>query len=266
VRVLTWNLWGRFGPWEQRLPAIAAVLASTGADVVCLQEVWGVEGGDDQAEVLARPLGMEVAARTPARFRNGLTFGNAILSRHPAHDGSSHTLVAGDGNPGHRTLLRAVVRTSAGPVPVYCTHLAYRFDESALRQRQLAQVATIVADHRGDPDVDHPAVLCGDLNAVPTSDEIRMLTGEAPPTVAGLTFTDAWAVVGNGPGWTWDADNPHQSDAYWPRRRLDYVLVSWPRPRPLGNPLRAALVGTDAVDGVVPSDHYGVVVDLAGTD
>ena len=38
VRVLTWNVWGRFGPWQQRQAAIAAVLAAAEADVVCLQE------------------------------------------------------------------------------------------------------------------------------------------------------------------------------------------------------------------------------------
>jgi len=33
VRVLTWNLWWRFGPWRQRHDAIAAVLAE--AQPVC---------------------------------------------------------------------------------------------------------------------------------------------------------------------------------------------------------------------------------------
>jgi len=38
--------------------------------------------------------------------------------------------------------------------------------------------------------------------------------------------------------------------------------VSWPRPKPLGNPRRAWLAGVDPVDGVWPSDHAAVVVDL----
>jgi endonuclease/exonuclease/phosphatase family metal-dependent hydrolase len=105
-------------------------------------------------------------------------------------------------------------------------------------------------------------VLCGDFNAVPTADEIRLLTGESPPPLQGLVFNDAWAAVGAGPGYTWDATNPHLADAYWPRRRLDYVFVSWPRPKPIGNPVAATLIGTEPVDGVVPSDHYGLQVDL----
>jgi len=38
-----------------------------------------------------------------------------------------------DGTPGHRTAVWARVDTGVGPVLVVCTHLAYRFDESALR-------------------------------------------------------------------------------------------------------------------------------------
>lgn len=262
MRVLTWNLWWRFGPWEARQAAIAAVLAAADADVVCLQEVWGVEGGEDQAELLAASLGMEVV-RSPQHFHRGLSFGNAVLSRLPITETACDPLDQSDGTPGHRSVLFARVAAPGGPVPVFCTHLAYRFDESALRRTQLQRIAELVAERRGDPERDHPALLCGDLNAVPTSDEVRMLTGETAPPVPGLTFTDAWAVVGDGPGWTWDAANPYQVDAFWPRRRLDYVLVSWPRPKPRGNPRTAALVGIEPVDGVVASDHYGVAVDLA---
>jgi endonuclease/exonuclease/phosphatase family metal-dependent hydrolase len=51
-------------------------------------------------------------------------------------------------------------------------------------------------------------------------------------------------------------------DSAWPERRLDYVMVGWPRARPAGNPVRARLFGVEPHDGVVPSDHYGVAVDL----
>src|SRR4051812_45210039 len=38
LRLLTWNVWGRFGPWEQRQTGIAAILAEQAPDVVALQE------------------------------------------------------------------------------------------------------------------------------------------------------------------------------------------------------------------------------------
>jgi Endonuclease/Exonuclease/phosphatase family len=40
VRIATWNVWGRYGPWEARLPAITETLRRVDADIVGLQEVW----------------------------------------------------------------------------------------------------------------------------------------------------------------------------------------------------------------------------------
>ena len=34
LRVMSWNLWWQFGPWEKRLPAIAATLAAVDADAL----------------------------------------------------------------------------------------------------------------------------------------------------------------------------------------------------------------------------------------
>ena len=83
-------------------------------------------------------------------------------------------------------------------------------------------------------------------------------------------MSDAWEQVGEGPGWTWRRENPHVTDSAWPNRRLDYVLVSWPRPKPVGNSSIARLVGTEPVDvdgePVWASDHAGVVVDLLTTN
>src|SRR5262249_46865939 len=53
LRIATWNLWWRFGPWELRQPAIEATMRRIGADVWCLQEVYATRDGEDQAERLA---------------------------------------------------------------------------------------------------------------------------------------------------------------------------------------------------------------------
>ena len=37
VRIATWNLWARYGPWERRAPAISATLARVDADIIGLQ-------------------------------------------------------------------------------------------------------------------------------------------------------------------------------------------------------------------------------------
>ena len=286
MRVVTWNVWWRFGPWEQRQPALTAVLRSLDPDVVCLQEVWATADGH-QAEILGAALGLHVAAVPHAGpEREGgdsvstsntsfdsasfdsapfdsASFGNAVLSRWPIVEHEVVPLPLADGRPGHRHVVAAVVDAPHGPTTVMSTHLEYPFDQSALRSRQVTALCELVADRRADdPRSAFPPILCGDFNAVPDSDEMRSLTGQAPPPVPGLVFTDAWAAAGDGPGWTWDDRNPHLADTSWPRRRLDYVLVGWPRPKPVGNPVRARIAGAGRHNGVWPSDHLAVCVDL----
>lgn len=262
MRVLTWNLWWKFGPWEARQPAIAAELAAVDPDLALLQEVWAEPGGPDQARLLAEAGGRHLA-RTTGGDGGPDAFGNAVLSRWPLEVAEIIRLTGPTGQPSHRSALACWVEAPHGPWLVVVTHLAWRYDESELRQRQLAEVVDLIERHRSTDPEAPPVILGGDFNAVPHSDEIRRLTGLAPTYRPGLVFTDVWDAVGDGPGHTWTRDNPNSAEALWPRRRLDYVFVSWPRPKPTGNPLAAELVGTRPDGrGVVGSDHYGVVVTL----
>jgi endonuclease/exonuclease/phosphatase family metal-dependent hydrolase len=265
MRVVTWNLWWRFGPWADRQPAIAATLRAVAADVVCLQEVWAERDGTDQVAILAEQLGLH-HARTLGPWWDGVSFGNAVLSRWPIASHETVRLPRPDGEPGHRSAIVAVVDHPAGPLVVVSTHLDHRFDASTARQDQVAALCRVVETHRARNRSVWPVVIGADLNATPDSDEVRALTGRCAVPVPGLVFTDAWEVAGAGPGWTWRDDNPYLGAATWPRRRLDYVLVSWPRTPPAGQPVRADLAGLDAVDGVHPSDHAAVVVDLRDPD
>ncbi len=239
------------------------------ADVVALQEVYADQAGGDDAIRLGERLDRHVVRHLPDPDPGG-TIGNALLSRWPVVQQGALPLpnAAGRAGPnaagqaGRRHGLWAVLAAPFGPIPVIATHLAYRFDESAVRQQQVRALLALAARLRSDPGRDPPVVLCGDLNAVPDSDELRLLTGRSEAPVPGLVFNDCWPQVCPDPGHTWVRRNPYLQDSVWPERRLDYVLVSWPRPAPLGNPVQAFLVGDGPVDGLWPSDHLGVAVDL----
>ena len=155
LRVVTWNVWWRFGDWEARQEAILRTLADLEADVICLQEVWAEEGGVDQAQVLAGRLGY-AAVSTTHRFYDGLSFGNAVLSRLPIRSSESQALPDGDGRPGHRQVLLAELAGAPGPIPVFTVHFDYRYDASAVRTAQAVAVARFVAERRGDPDTAFP--------------------------------------------------------------------------------------------------------------
>jgi endonuclease/exonuclease/phosphatase family metal-dependent hydrolase len=261
-RVATWNLWWHFGTEpDARLHAIESTLRRLDADVVCLQEVYSDRTGVDDARHLAARLGHQVL-RTADDPHSESDLGNALLSRWPITKRGEQPLPDVRGQVGQRRALWGLLSAPFGDLPVICTHLSYRFDESDVRQAQVRAVAELAAGLRSDPLAAPPVVLCGDLNAVPDSDEVRLLTGRSTPAVAGLVFNDCWPQVRDDPGHTWVRRNPHLADSVWPERRLDYVLVSWPRPAPLGNPAQAFLIGDGPTDGVWPSDHLGVVVDL----
>ena len=66
MRVVTWNVWWRFGDWKRRQAAILRTLEDLEPDIVCLQEVWSAETGEDQVNHFATQLGM-YHARTPER-------------------------------------------------------------------------------------------------------------------------------------------------------------------------------------------------------
>ena len=257
--MVTWNLWWRFGPWEERQGAIAATLRALDPDVVACQEVWA-QGGRSQAEVLGADLGLH-SAYASLHEAEGVGFGNAVLSRWPVV-GSEHRPLPSTGERAYRNVLHAEVAGPRGPLHLFTTHLDHQFDRSAVRQRQAAEVCRFVAERRG-PEDGFPPLLTGDLNAEPASDEVRSLTGRAAVAVPGLVFQDAWELAGEGDGATWSGANPYQAEALWPGRRLDYVLVGWPRPSTLGRVRAARLAGVEPVGGVQPSDHYAVVADLA---
>ena len=73
VRVITWNVWGLYGPWQDREAAIAATLRNARPDIVVLTESWA-KGGDSQCARLAGPLGLPHHAfsgiAAPAKISN----------------------------------------------------------------------------------------------------------------------------------------------------------------------------------------------------
>lgn len=260
LRIVTWNLWWRFGDWSARAPLIAAALAACDADVVALQEVWD-DGAGNQAARLASGLSLEHAFE-PVLAIDGVDWGMAVLSRWPLAGVEGLALPSMPSPDGSRDCraMAARVMGPRGAIDVVCTHLSWRPEEGALRQRQVGAIAEFIAARRGNG---FPPLVCGDFNAVPTADEIRMMTGEAAVPVDGLFFFDAWRGAGNdAPGYTWDNVNPLTHKALQPSRRLDYVFVGEPAADGAGHVIEAGLIGAEATKGLYPSDHFGVATTL----
>ncbi len=264
MRVVSWNLWWRFGPWERRREAIAATLAEVGPDVCGLQEVWAAPGENLAAE-LAERLGLywcwAQAARAPSRAGGQLSIGNAILSRWPITAHAHAALPTDRLADERRVALHARVDAPGGTLPVFTTHLTYGPGRSAVRTAQVRTLAAFVSGQAAG--CAWPPVVSGDLNAEPASDELRLLGGLlTAPAVPGLVLVDAWRYADPAdPGFTWDHRNGYQANSVIPDSRIDYILAGLPRDG-RGKVRSVRLAGTAPVDGVWPSDHFAVVADV----
>ena len=265
MRIATWNVWGRYGPWEQRQPVIEANLRAIDADIVCLQEAWEDDTRSQPAD-LAAALGMSYVYER-AFMMNGGWSGNAVLSRWPIvrHEVEELPMEGRGAVDTDEAERRLVVFTEIdgprGRFQVFCTHLSWRADWSGVRQAQVATVCEVIRAHTPRR---FPAILCGDLNAEPMSDEIRMLTGLAAVPVPGVIVRDAWAVAGKGEsGATVGPRNPYCAAALEPDARIDYVLVGWPKAAGGGQVLAAKVAGDLPGDGgLFGSDHFAVMAEL----
>lgn len=269
VRVLTWNLWWRFGPWRERQAAIRATIAALDPDICGFQEVWDDDEANQVGE-MADELGYDWAFAHRPRLETWegdgadaeVRFGNAIMSRWPIARRAQLPLPAGEDADEGRTVLFGEIDGPRGPIPFFTTHLNYRFDHAHVRLQQAETIARFVDAQRPWA---YPPIVTGDFNAQPESDEIRSLTGFRAALVKGIVFRDAWRYAGNDtPGNTWDVErNPFAAETLEHSCRLDYVLVGWPRgARGAGHVLSCRLVGDEPVNGVLASDHFGVVAEL----
>jgi endonuclease/exonuclease/phosphatase family metal-dependent hydrolase len=270
ITLATWNLWWRFGDWRARQALILDELRATGADVIGLQEVWEADG-TNLAHWLADQLGFQrlfVPSPCPEKWQRKLGddtvgIGNAVLSRWPIADNGSIQLPAGNAPDEGRVALYARIDSPSGTLPFLTTQLNSGWAQSAIRSAQLTEIGRFVASQ---PAADFPPVLCGDLNADPDFDEIRALSGKAPPLVNGLALLDSWWVLNpTDPGWSWNRNNPHVRSVHEPSARIDYIFVGYPHGHK-GEPITAQLFGNQPRNHVWPSDHAGVYLTINARD
>jgi endonuclease/exonuclease/phosphatase family metal-dependent hydrolase len=204
-------------------------------------------------------------------YGGGLMLGNGLLSRHPILDARGFAL-PGEESGETRCLVYALLQTPDGKLPVFVTHLNWKFHHGSVRVRQMHFIVERIDElaPEGDQAEDRlPTVLLGDFNAEPDSDEIRFLRGLHTLEGRSVHFADSWIWAGDGsPGYTFDRKNGFALRSNEPPRRIDYVFVRGPDPALRCEPLRAQLAFTEPAtspsgETVWPSDHYGLLAELA---
>ena len=263
TRIVTINIWQEQGPWRQRLALLARRLGPLAPDVICLQEVRQVPGSvPNTARHLAQLMDLQHVAFAPVQQWGDGMEGLAIISRHPLASQAEAELPTIEGRSRRKCLGVAVDLPGVGPRWIFTTHLAYRLGDGALRERQVLAAVEHLQQHRGD----QPAVLCGDFNAVPESDEVRYLRGLTSIDGQRTYLQDAFARCNPGaPGYTWAAENPYTAGLKWlePDRRLDYIFVTPLHSSGAGKIHACRMVCTEPdTAGVWCSDHFGLLADV----
>ena len=241
LRVMTYNIYGARATSPANaadLDAIAEVIRRQNPDSVTLNEVdvFTNRTGKDvhQACDLAEKLGMEWHF-SKAIDRDGGEYGDAVLSKYPILEKRSYRLPCAAEQPGEdRSLCVIRVQIDGKDLYVASTHLD-RLSGDASRLVQATEIRRI-----RDTELEGDLILCGDLNAIPSSNVIATMTSF-------LTNT--------GPidQYTFPSDDPS--------RKIDYIMYAPIEHFGVQN-CQVVSRGDQQVGGVDASDHRPVIADI----
>ena len=258
LRVVTLNVWGVRGDWAARRAVLAAGFERLRPDLVALQETIVTDGYDQVRDVLGEDYQVEHSA---ARETDGQ--GVSIASRWPLAEVRELDF---DVTPrtGDFACTALAARVDApppfGPVLLVNHFPDYQLDHERERELQAVVAARFLA-HRPERHV----VLAGDMDADPDAASMRFWYGRQSLEGISVCFRDAWAEArpGEPAPVTYTTDNGLMHDAWWPFRRIDHILVGGGGGEPGLLSSRCERVFDSPVDGTWPSDHFGLLADLA---
>lgn len=241
LRVMTYNIYGARATSPANaadLDAIAEVIRRQNPDFVTLNEVdvFTNRTGKDvhQARDLAEKLGMEWHF-SKAIDRDGGEYGDAVLSKYPILEKRSYRLPCAAEQPGEdRSLCVIRVQIDGKDLYVASTYLDH-LSGDASRLVQATEIRRI-----RDTELEGDLILCGDLNAIPSSNVIATMTSF-------LTNT--------GPidQYTFPSDDPS--------RKIDYIMYAPIEHFGVQN-CQVVSRGDQQVGGVDASDHRPVIADI----
>ncbi|HTO68470.1 MAG TPA: endonuclease/exonuclease/phosphatase family protein [Myxococcota bacterium] len=262
LRVLSLNVWNDSGPWALRAERIRGWIERLSPDLIAFQEVLQSPQRDLARELVGH-RGYHLAFARASGFWKSPeeSFGNAIASRWPIAKTDSLPLFQKEGDHETRVALLCHIESPHGPLVFSSTHLNWKFHHGFVREKQVVALADFVRGQRVHRAF--PAIIAGDFNAEPDSDEIRYMTGRHSIDGRSVYWNDAWLVAGrDGDGVTWSNRNAYAREALEPDRRIDYVFVDYPLRDGRGVIESCRVVANDERAGVWPSDHFGVYAEL----
>lgn len=231
IRIVSYNIHhGEGTDGKLDLSRIAQVLSDAKPDIVALQEVdqnTRRTNNVDQTIELAKLLKMNSVFGGNIDFQGG-RYGNAILTRYSSISSTNHQLPALTKGE-QRGMMEADISVPGikQPLKVLATHFDYRGDDKE-RIASCEMIARLIQDWGNSP-----ALLAGDLNALPESSTLTLLEKD-------------WTRANREIQATFPSGQP--------TRQIDYIML---RPKNGWN-----VVEFRVLDSPVASDHRGILAVL----
>lgn len=292
TRILTYNIHSCVGEdGVYNVSRVASVVNSTGASIVCLQEIesnitvgrariFSATHGDNQPAMIAERCGLEhvfflasVQANVESeggsegeilRANPGIRYGNCILSKYPILDrrvlhyrpkSRSALRIKMDKEEQPRTAQAALmdVKEMGGKIWIVNTHFCH-LPWRAAHKRQANQLLEWIQNLRSK----YPIVLCGDFNAPPS------LPGTTYRIILNSRLVGTWRDLCASAGVTFPSSyyQKKQGLKKWLygkfyHFKLDHILTTSQRLE-----AKTCEVVNQTKDSVVASDHCGLLCDV----
>ena len=262
LRVMSWNLWWQFGPWEERLRRDRGDAGGRSTPTCSRCRRCGRTATGTRPPSWRRGSGTSTctpAGSTSTGSRWGTRCCHAGRSRATSPDAAAGAAGCGraaDRRAGrHRRAAWHGCRSS----PPISTGGSTR--ATSARSRWRPSPSSCTSRRCG------PIRRCCAATSTPFPTRTRSACSPAAPAYrcrssCSTTRGRRRSSGRTDPGFTWSNDNPFAKEDLEPNRRIDYVFVGWPKSEGAGHVLRHEVVATEAVDGCQPSDHYAVMAEL----
>jgi len=158
--------------------------------------------------------------------------------------------------------MAVIIETEELKIALMNVHLDYKFahNREIELEKALNHLKTQEADYK---------IIAGDFNTYPRSNLYRFLTGL--DTMKGkstrwIDLAEAYCLrQGKSTDITIDfINNPRWQDDPCLEKpgRFDWIMLENPYPKPYPRVVDYQIIGKDIIEGITPSDHYGVVVEV----
>ncbi len=267
MRVVTQNLWGRRGSWDERRSVLIDGLRALAPDLVALPESVVSDDYDQVRDILGSDFHLaHQRAREPGEGKEPERGqGHSLGSRWPIREVRELDLHLTPSTAGFAcgTLVAEILAPEPiGPLlfgfhnPSWKLHQAY--------ERELQAVAAAEFIEEFDSGRGLHVVLAADLDADPASSSARFWTGRQALAGKSVCYRDAWESLHPGePGETFTPKNPIMIGRDWPFRRIDFIFVRCGEHEgPTLTITSCERLFVEPVAGVWASDHFGLCVDL----